>query len=326
MSVLPLSSSSADRFIRPGHPWLDDRGRPIQAHGGAVLRHGDSWWWFGEDRSPDNDPVLRCVAGYTSTDLVHWTFAGQVLRLADPEGFGTDWVLERPKVYPSPVTGRWVMYFHLDGRLPGQASRYGAARVGVAEALHPAGPYHYVRSFRPLGCESRDIGQFIDDDGEAYLIFECRPAGGCHLVRLTPDRLDIAGPVAFIAAPVEGGSLVRHDGLYYCVGSQLTGWWPNANKYLTAERLAGPWSEPRDLAPPETHTYGSQSAHLLKIVGTRQTTVIYLGDRWDPYDLSASRYVWHPLELGGGRLALRPRGWVPGPWCIDVHTGEVAFA
>lgn len=320
------SNPTSRRFIEPGLFWPDDRGRHIQAHGGAVIRHGQAWWWFGEDRSPDNDPALRGVACYASTDLVNWTFRGRALRLADPENCGSEWVIERPKVFPCAATGKFVMYFHLDGRLPGNASRYSIARVGVAVADTIDGDYRYVRSFRPLGQESRDIGQFIDDDGEAYLIFENRPARGFYIARLTADRLDAREEVAFIPAPIEGGAIVRHEGLYYCIGSHLTGWWPNVNKYLTAERLEGPWSELRDFAPPESHTYGSQSTNLLKITGTKQTTVIYLGDMWRPYELSDSRYLWHPLEIGGGQLQLKPKGWMPGPWRIDVQTGEVTHA
>ncbi|MBI2512107.1 MAG: family 43 glycosylhydrolase [Opitutae bacterium] len=326
MSASRPSPAAPRRFIEPGQLWPDDRGVHIQAHGGAVVRHGDAWFWFGEDRSRDNDPARRCIACYVSRDLVNWTFRGQVLRLADPENIGPEWILERPKVYPCAQTGKFVMYFHLDGRLPGHWSRYSVARVGVAIADAIDGEYRFVRSFRPLGQESRDIGQFIDDDGEAYLIFESRPTKGFFIARLTPDRLDVAEQVAFVAAPIEGGAIVRHDGLYYCIGSHLTGWWPNANKFLTAERLAGPWSEPRDFAPPETATFGSQSTNLLKIVGTKQTAVIYLGDIWRPYDLPDSRYLWHPLEIGGGQLHLEPRGWMPGPWSIDVQTGEVAYA
>jgi hypothetical protein len=39
------------------------------------------------------------------------------------------------------------------------------------------GAYRYLRGFRPLGHEGRDIGQFIDDDGPAYLMFEDRRFG-----------------------------------------------------------------------------------------------------------------------------------------------------
>jgi len=41
--------------IVPGALWKDDRGLPIQAHGGGMLKFQDTCYWFGEDRSPAND-------------------------------------------------------------------------------------------------------------------------------------------------------------------------------------------------------------------------------------------------------------------------------
>ena len=161
--------------IVPGEPWPDNRGAHIQAHGGGVIRHGDTFYWFGEDRGRDNDTSKRHVACYASKDLVNWEFRRQVLAQADPEDFGPKWILERPKVYPHARTKKFVMYMHIDGPMPGREGNYQLARVGVAVSDTVDGPYTYVRSFRPLGLESRDIGQFIDDDGTAYLIFESRP-------------------------------------------------------------------------------------------------------------------------------------------------------
>ncbi|MFT3868463.1 MAG: family 43 glycosylhydrolase [Nibricoccus sp.] len=317
-------AETGDEYISPAMPWLDDRGKHIQAHGGSVIRYGDTWYWIGEDRSRDNDPMLRCVSCYSSRDLVHWKFRNQILRLADPENFGSEWVLERPKVYHNVRTGKFVLYMHVDGRMPGSKSRYSIARVGVAVCDKIDGDYEYVRSFRPLGKESRDIGQFIDDDGEAYLVFESRPEKGFYIAKLSADYLDVERAIAFIRAPLEGGAVVHYDGLYYVIGSQLTGWWPNANKYATAERLDGPWSEFKDFAPPESHTYLSQSTNLLKVVGSKKTTVIYLGDMWRPQELWDSRYLWHPVQIGGGQLRLAPsQSWEPDSWRIDVATGDV---
>lgn len=166
--------------------------------------------------------------------------------------------------------------------------------------------------------ESRDIGQFVDDDGTAYLIFECRPSGGFYIARLSDDFLNVDQEVAFIKAPIEGGAIARFQGLYYLIGSHLTGWRPNPNVYATASRLEGPWSDFRDLAPPETNTYESQSSMLVKIEGSRETQVIYVGDRWNPAQLHDSRYVWAPLEIGAGALKLPE----PNPWRIDVRTGR----
>lgn len=317
----PLSPTGTAAVIRPGLLWPDNRGRHIQAHGGGIIKVGATWYWFGEDRSQENDPGRRYVACYSSKDLANWTFHNQVLRLADPEGFGEEWVLERPKVYHHAKSGKFVMYMHIDGRLPGNKSRYSIARVGVAVCDTIDGDYRYVRSFRPLGRESRDIGQFIDDDGTPYLIFECRPTKGFFIAKLSDDYMDVEKEVCFISAPLEGGSIVQREGLYYVIGSALTGWWPNANKYATAERLEGPWSEFKDFAPVESHTYGSQSTNLVKVVGSEQTAVIYVGDRWRPEEHWDSRYVWMPVEIGQGTLRLPE----PKPWRIDVATGRVTI-
>lgn len=314
------------KHIHPALPWLDDRGRHIQAHGGAVIVVDGEFFWFGEDRSPDNEPGTCCVACYSSTDLVNWRFRNQVFVGRNPDRVDGLWQIERPKVYQNKRTGKFVMYLHMDGQAPGNWSRYSMARVGIAVCDTVDGKYEYVRSFRPLGKESRDIGQFIDDDGRAYLIFECRPEKGFHIARLSEDYMDVEESVAFIQAPIEGGAIVRYEGLYYCLGSHLTGWWPNANLYCVADRLEGPWSEMKHIAHPDTLTYGSQSTFLLKIQGTEKTTVIYMGDVWRPYELWDSRYLWYPLTIGGGEMALKPmKGWMPGPWTLDVASGEVEF-
>jgi len=254
---------------------------------------------------------MRYVSCYSSRDLVHWKFRGRPLQLADPEHLGPHWVLDRPKVFYSPLTGHFVMYMHLDD------AHYRLARVAIAESERVTGPYKYVRSFRPLGLESRDIGQFVDDDGSAYLIFESRPSGGFYIAQLSPDRLSVVKAVAFIHTSLEGGALMRYHGLYYVLGSHLTGWRPNPNVYATASKLSGPWSEFREIAPGSPDTYGSQSSMLLKVRGTENTAVIYLGDIWRPRTLWDSRYLRMPLQVQDGGMVLPS----PAAWSIDVKTG-----
>lgn len=307
-------AGAAPQTIRPGALWPDDRGRHIEAHGGGILKHGDTYYWFGEDRSQSNDPNLRYVSCYASKDLAHWTFRNQVLKQADPENLGPRWVLERPKVFYNPRTKQFVMYAHLDNAF------YQIARVGVAVCDRVDGDYKYLRSFRPLNHESRDIGQFVDDDGVAYLIFEDRPFG-FRIARLSPDYLTVDREMCLIPMHMEGGALVHYQGLYYAIGSALTGWDPNPNKYATATSLSGPWSEFKDIAPPQTNTYGAQSTLLLKVVGTKATTVIFMGDLWKPNTQWDSRYLWMPLEIGDGKLSLP----APQEWTLDVRTGESAI-
>src|SRR6516225_7462764 len=316
---LALPAFAQTAVVRPGEVWPDDRGQHVQAHGGGIIRLQDTYFWFGEDRSQGLDRAKRYVSCYSSKDLAHWTFRNQVIHLSDPEGFGPSWVLERPKVFYNARTKKYVMYMHIDGPLPGERGGYKLARVGVAVSDRVDGDYQYVKSFRPLGHESRDIGQFVDDDGTPYLIFEDRPYG-FRIARLSDDYLTVEKEVCLIPEHLEGGALVHYNGLYYVIGSYLTGWSPNPNRYATAKSLSGPWSEFKNIAPPETKTYGSQSTMLLKVVGTKATTVIFMGDIWRPSTQWDSRYLWMPLQIGQGKM------WLPAPkeWTLDVVTGESA--
>src|SRR5207248_5109320 len=64
-----LSVHGAAQVIRPGEVWLDDRGKPIQAHGGGILKKDDTYFWFGEEREQGLDPVKKYVGCYSSKDL-----------------------------------------------------------------------------------------------------------------------------------------------------------------------------------------------------------------------------------------------------------------
>jgi len=309
--LLFAGRAAAADSIKPGELWPDNRGQHIQAHGGGILTLGDTYYWFGEDRSRDNEREFRYVSCYSSTNLMDWTFRNQVVKLADPENLGRGWVLERPKVFYNAPTKKFVMYAHID------SGNYKYASVAVLACDTVDGDYQYLKSFRPLGHESRDIGQFTADDGTAYLIFEDRP-NGFHIAKLSDDYLNVEKDVFLFANHLEGGAVVHYDGLYYAIGSALTGWNPNPNKYATAKSLAGPWSEFKDIAPPAANTFGAQSTMMLKVSGTKTNCVIYMGDMWRPQEQWNSRYLWMPLEIGGGKLRLPE----PHEWTLDITTGE----
>ena len=87
------------------------------------------------------------------------------------------------------------------------------------------------------------------------------------------------------------------------------------------EIASGPWSAFKDIGPPEKSTYGAQSTMLVKVVGTKTTTVIFMGDIWRPTTQWDSRYLWMPLEIGDGKVRLPE----PRHWTLDVVTGEAVI-
>ena len=313
MFAAALPSFAASGIIKPGDVWLDNRGKQIQAHGGGITYWKGTYYWFGEDRTQSNDADKRYVGCYSSRDLVHWKFRRQIA-FSDPENLGARWVLERPKVFVNERTHKFVLYAHLDD------ARYKVARVMIAVSDRIDGDYRYVKSFRPLDQESRDIGQFVDQDGSAYLIFESRPTKGFFIAKLTDDYMNVE-KTSFIPAPLEGGAVVHYGNLYYAIGSHMTGWRPNPDVYATAPAVSGPWTEFKDVAPPEANTYNAQSTMLVKVAGSKETTVIFMGDIWKPKELWDSRYLWMPLDIGNGTMHLPP----PQPWQLNVKTGEATI-
>ena len=134
------------KTIRSGELWLDDSGRHINAHGGGIMKHGDTYYWFGEHKSRRTSDALVGVMCYASEDLLNWRNCGVALSVTNERGHDLErgCILERPKVIYNPVTKKFCMWFHLE--LKGRG--YDAARYGVAVANRPEGPYKFLYSQR----------------------------------------------------------------------------------------------------------------------------------------------------------------------------------
>lgn len=120
---------------------------------------------IGEEKTDGS--AFQAVNCYSSTNLVEWSFEGRLISRTEEAGdLGPNRIIERPKVIKNDSTGKYVLYLHID------SSDYKDARVGVGIGDSVCGEYEYLRSFRPLGFQSRDIGVYKDDDGKAYLLSE----------------------------------------------------------------------------------------------------------------------------------------------------------
>lgn len=74
-----------------GDIMYDNNGTEIQAHGGQVQKIGDTWYWYGEDKTNGYRPV-EGVHCYSSTDLYNWKDEGIALDAIDvpDEHYGDD--------------------------------------------------------------------------------------------------------------------------------------------------------------------------------------------------------------------------------------------
>ena len=290
--------------MRNGTLWLDDAGRPIQAHGGWILpvqgrgSAGETeYFWYGEDKSGVTvgrrmDAVgIRC---YRSRDLVSWQDFGLVLRSDPASEFDVlrpSGVMERPRVLRCPATGRYVMWFHADD------AAYRAASVGVAVADGPEGPFELVRVMRPCGQDSRDFTLFADADGTGYLVHSSESNRTLHVARLTPDYLDVTGEWVR-ACPEqerEAPCVFAARGQHYLLTSGCSGWRPNAALFATAPGMLGPWKllDNPCRGPREHATFDGQMTCAFMVGETPYVLV----DHWRPDDLGTSAYSILPVTF-----------------------------
>ncbi|KAL4916565.1 glycosyl hydrolase [Aspergillus aurantiobrunneus] len=306
-SSLIVGCARAALSIVPGATWTGtNTGEHVQAHGAGIIEENGIYYLIGEEKTEGT--LFQAVNCYSSTNLVEWSFEGQLLTRTEEAGdLGPNRIVERPKVIKNDNTGQYVMWLHID------SENYADARVGVATGDSVCGAYQYRESFRPLGFQSRDIGLFKDEGGSAYLLTEDREYG-TRIIKLTDDYLDVEDVTFGWEYFAESPSLVKRGDTYFIFGSHLTGWSPNDNIYSTATSLSGPWSDWTEFAPVGTNTYTSQVNYVLPL-GTDKA--IYMGDRWVSSNLAASTYVWLPLDFHGTTVSL---DWYDS-WTVDLASG-----
>lgn len=192
-----------DQPIKSGEIWPDDRGEHINAHGGGILVHDGTFYWFGEHKGERSSAAFVGVTCYSSKDLVNWKYESVALSVEDdPESEITKGcVMERPKVIYNEATGKFVMWFHLE--LKGHG--YNAARSGVAVSDNVTGPYTYLGSGRSNpGILAENVSQATVDSF----------AGVEEAEAWTPEWRQQITDGFYYARDFEGGQMSRDMTLY----------------------------------------------------------------------------------------------------------------
>jgi unsaturated chondroitin disaccharide hydrolase len=299
-SINTASGIKNKNSFRPGDVWTDNNGTPINAHGGGVLYSSNKYYWFGEKRGR---VASEGVSVYSSDDLYNWKNEGIALALEGDTSseISRGCIIERPKVIYNEKTHKYVMWFHLELKRQG----YRAARAAVAVSDKVSGPYKYLGSFRPNGNMSRDMNLFVDDDGSAYQIYSSRDNYDLRVVKLTDDYLHATTSDSMLfSLHREAPSIFKYKGQYFLFTSGCTGWTPNMASVHTSTSIWGPWKQfsgtPLE-GPNADSTYGGQSTYILPVQG-KEGAFIFMADRWNPRNLTDSRYLWLPIQFNNGML------------------------
>jgi hypothetical protein len=141
--------NKGQKTFKPGELWHDNNGIHINAHGGGMLFHQGTYYWFGEHKieGKAGNKAHVGVHCYSSGDLYNWKDEGIALTVSDDTSslIVRECIIERPKVIYNAKTKQFVMWFHHE--LKGMG--YKAAMTGVAVSDKVAGPYTYLRSVNP---------------------------------------------------------------------------------------------------------------------------------------------------------------------------------
>ncbi len=297
------------KMIVSGGKWLDTDGNMINAHGGGILYHDSTYYWYGEYKGDSTYwnpkvPSWECfrteaggVSCYSSHNLVDWKFEGVVLPSEQNDTTSElhySNVLERPKVIYNDKTKKFVMWLHVDSH------DYAKAAVGVAISDTPNGMFKYLGSLQPNDAMSRDMTLFKDDDGKAYHVYSSEHNRTLYISELTEDYLQPTGRFTrnFIDQSREAPAVFKRNGKYYILSSGCTAWDPNQAEYAMADSMLGEWKvmgNPCSGKDADKTFYG-QSTHVLKIEG-KKDAYMAMFDKWNKTDLINSRYIWLPIKF-----------------------------
>ncbi len=312
--------------IVPGQPWLDNKGKHINAHSGGISFFNGVYYWHGEHKiegKAEKDTADGGISCYTSTDLINWQNAGVVMSVdyKNPDSdIAYGCILERPKIIFNAQTNKFVAFFKLYLKGDGYATAY----VGVAVANSALGPFTYSHKFLACGSVngSGDFAMYKNDDGNLYHIAVRKPDKRLCYAKMNSDyMLPAEDYTAYpeVELHTEAPAIIKHNGTYHLMGSGSMGWAPTAPRYYTSKSLKGPWKiekNPLEGLNPVNNigiekTFGGQSTFILSVQGIKNVYVM-MYDIWRPDAASTGGYIWLPIVFQNDKLKVKWKdNWNP---------------
>lgn len=274
-------------------PRLDTNGDIVAAHDGNIVQfapHGD-YHFYG--MSYGSCQAHGCRGGtkgcgfqtthnislYTSPDLSQgsWGFQSHVLPVdSRPSG-----VYYRPKVVFNALTGLYVLW--VNWLLP---NNFGSSSYLVATSKTPAGPFTVItEKVSTVYNTGGDFDIFVDDDGEAYLIYTSLAAHHhISIERLSPDFLSSTFNTTGILTAggcLEAPSMFKRKGFYYALYGSCCCFCTGGDS-RSAMRATSPLGF-SSTSPKYSlgNVGGAQENYVIRVATKTGTEYVWTGDRWN---------------------------------------------
>jgi hypothetical protein len=293
----------------PGTIWLDNNGVAINAHGGNVISHGETYYWYGEHKIEGKSEAQFADGGihcYSSKDLMNWNDEGIVLSVIYTDttsdlAYGC--ILERIKVVYDAKQQLFIAYFKYYPRGTGYLKGY----IGVATSKQPNGPFTFKHKFLGANSEygSGDFAMFQNIDNNLYHLTVRKPDKTFVIGKLKADKIlptteyhNAKGVTPHTEAP----TVILYNNKYYLIGSGSSGWQPNKARAFVANTIKGTYTNlgnpcvgrnPHNGIGADT-TFGGQINYILKVKG-QENAYIAMFDIWKPDMPVNGLYMWLPL-------------------------------
>ncbi|KAE8446598.1 hypothetical protein EG329_011791 [Mollisiaceae sp. DMI_Dod_QoI] len=306
---------AATSWIVPGAIWTDTSGDKIDAHGGGIVKQGDTFYWIGQSASNSETPYL-----YSSTDMLNWKNLGKQSSIQ---------YLWRPKI-AKPDGSFWI-YGQVNRNIQALVSTQMVGGYTTHGAAVTVPPKNYTYS---------DTGMFQDTDGSWYILtsadhntvqinkINSDGSIGAKASQLsTESDIDSTAACKLTNFPAGGAyeapGILKVDDVYFLIVSGKTGWRSNTNKMFYSASITGSWTGPFDIAPEAEKTYDSQNTFEFTIRGSKQTTYMYMGDSWDSKGGPSSNYIWLPMVVNTSAKTVSLD--YHAMWKVDVNTGVISY-
>ena len=308
----------------PGITFTDTDGKPVDAHGGGILKECDTFYLHGEyflSSTTNND--FNGFSMYSSKDLATWKNEGIILPQQASGQLGPKRKGERPHIIKCPATGEFVLYAH-------SADETYQADKEVVYATSSAvnKPYTFQGSLLSGtgAIAAHSDMSALTDGSNAYVVTESgwvyTLATDCHSWVSAKQYTAVNGTTGGSEAP----TVFKAGNTYYWIGSDKTGWRANDNFYSTAPAITGPWTYQGYVAPQGAKTWMTQTTWVEPVVGSQGTVYVFWGDHWyGDQDTTApgqhnnlTTFVFQPLVFNGIAISM-PTYQVS--WKLDVGAG-----
>lgn len=274
--------------VESGKVWLDNNGRPIQAHGFQIFYNDadSTYYWYGENKADAIQGTNHFFGGvrlYTSKDFYNWTDEGLIV-LPDstnplsPVHYTQK--IERPHIIYCKKTGKYVCW----GK---SQDTDGFFVVFVAD--HFRGSYTYVNSFKPDGFGVGDFDMYVDPTtGKGYVWFE-RPHWELICAELNDDFTNVTDKYSehFVGKRPpftrEAPTHFVYNGKHYLFTSGTTGYTSNPTEVAVFDDYHDDYTilgNPH-VGDSTASSFNSQITNVIRIPGKKDLYVA-LADRWEP--------------------------------------------